>query len=128
MNVEMERGEWNSDTSNLACFFEVRKPAESSMGGPKRRFHKTGFMTFPERLFGFLECEEFRDTIWWNSDGDTFGIDPKGFAEKVLKKHCNGMKFESFRKSLSRWGFNRHIDTASRENISCVPVMCTSSV
>jgi hypothetical protein len=63
-------------------------------------------MTFPEKLFGFLECAEFRDTIWWNSDGDDFGIDPKGFTEKVLKKHFKGIQFESFRKRLNRWGFN----------------------
>jgi hypothetical protein len=66
-------------------------------------------MTFPDMLFGFLECEEFRDTIWWNADGDAFGIEPQGFTEKVLKKHCEGMKFESFRKNLNRFGFKKYI-------------------
>jgi hypothetical protein len=104
--MEMERGERNSDTSNLDSRFE-----DSLMGDPNSATEhpgETGFMRrFPERLFGFLECEEFSDTIWWTSEGEAFGIDPKGFTEKVLKKHFHGMKFESFRKSLNRWGFHR---------------------
>jgi hypothetical protein len=64
-------------------------------------------MTFSERLFGFLEREEFRDSIWWNSDGDVFNIDPKRFTEKVLKKQGRGVLLESFTRSLHRWGFKR---------------------
>jgi hypothetical protein len=127
MNMEMERGERNSDTSNLDSSFvdrdgssSLRRTAESSSGGHDSATEptgETGFVTFPERLFGFLECEEFRDTIWWNSDGNVFGIDPKGFTEKVLKKHCQGMQFESFTRSLNRWGFWMVVDAYFPNNV-----------
>jgi hypothetical protein len=122
MNVERDRGERNSDNSNLDSRFEVRirKPTFVNGSSSLRRTTKSSTCdpksSFPERLFGFLECEEFRDAIWWNSDGDAFGIDPKGFTEKLLKKHCQGMKFESFTRSLNRWGFKMVVDECFPNN------------
>jgi hypothetical protein len=88
--MDMERGgKQNSDTSNLDSRFELRKLTnvdrdgssslrrtdESSPGGPNSATEHPGKTVF--RTFGFLECEEFGDTIsleferrclWYRSD------------------------------------------------------------
>lgn len=47
------------------------------------------------------------DSMWWLPDGDSFCLIPVVFAEKVLDKHFQGTKFESFTRKLNRWGFKR---------------------
>jgi HSF-type DNA-binding len=65
--------------------------------------HEKSQCTFPEKLMELLEEETSRDSMWWLSGGDAFTIVPKNFAEKVLDKHFQGTKFESFTRKLNRW-------------------------
>jgi hypothetical protein len=126
MKPEIERGDSRFELRTPTLVdrdgsSSLRTTAESSSGDPNssatEHSGQTVSMTFPERLFGFLECEEFRDTIWWNSDGDVFNIDPKLFTERVLKRQCRGVQFESFTRSLHRWGFKRIVDKCFPKNV-----------
>lgn len=59
---------------------------------------------------GVLNSHEFDDAIKWNKTGDAICIFSKPFTDKVLTKHFQGTKFESFTRKLNRWGFKRAID------------------
>ena len=60
-------------------------------------------ITFPERLMALLDQEVEKDALSWLDDGDGFYIRPKIFSERVLNKHFQGTKFESFTRKLNRW-------------------------
>lgn len=72
------------------------------------------FMTFPERLQAFLDDPDikgdYEDCFQWNPSGSAFCIHPSQFSEKILQKHFQGTKFESFTRKLNRWGFKRIVD------------------
>lgn len=68
---------------------------------------ETGYMSFPEKIMMLLNKTIAIDAMWWLSDGDAFCILPIPFTEKVLDKHFQGTKFESFTRKLNRWGFKR---------------------
>jgi HSF-type DNA-binding len=68
---------------------------------------ESGFMSFPEKIMMLLNKRLAKDAMWWLPDGDAFCILPVPFTEKVLDKHFQGTKFESFTRKLNRWGFKR---------------------
>lgn len=68
---------------------------------------ESGFMSFPEKIMMLLDKKLAPDSMWWIPDGDAFCILPVPFTEKVLDKHFQGTKFESFTRKLNRWGFKR---------------------
>jgi HSF-type DNA-binding len=63
----------------------------------------SGLLPFPEKLMSLLDGEEMSDSMWWLPDGDSFCLVPVVFAERVLDKHFQGTKFESFTRKLNRW-------------------------
>ena len=65
--------------------------------------YESGFMSFPEKLMTLLDGDEVNECMWWLKDGDSFCLIPLSFAEKVLDKHFQGTKFESFTRKLNRW-------------------------
>lgn len=77
---------------------------------------ESGFMSFPEKIMMLLNKELASDAMWWLPDGDAFCILPAPFTEKVLDKHFQGTKFESFTRKLNRWGFKRVADDGIPSN------------
>jgi len=59
--------------------------------------------TFPERLMELLDNGTEEEAMWWLDDGDGFCVLPKLFPERVLDRHFQGTKFESFTRKLNRW-------------------------
>jgi hypothetical protein len=59
--------------------------------------------SFPERLMDLLEDEAEPEALWWLDGGDCFCVAPKPFGDRVLNKHFQGTKFESFTRKLNRW-------------------------
>jgi hypothetical protein len=68
---------------------------------------EVGTQTFPEKLYQLLQGDEMKDSMWWLPDGDAFCLVPMLFAHKVLDRHFQGTKLESFTRKLNRWGFKR---------------------
>lgn len=64
-------------------------------------------LTFPEKLMELLNCEECQDAMCWLPNGNAFALHPTIFMNKILPKHFEGTKFESFTRKLNRWGFKR---------------------
>lgn len=63
----------------------------------------SGLLPFPEKLMALLDGNKVSDAMWWLPDGDAFCLIPVVFAEKVLDRHFQGTKFESFTRKLNRW-------------------------
>lgn len=81
---------------------EKRKDMHKKLMEEESKFDSC-FMSFPEKLMSLLNSEEVKECMWWLNDGDSFCLEPAGFAEKVLDKHFQGTKFESFTRKLNRW-------------------------
>ena len=64
-------------------------------------------LTFPEKLMDLLNREESRDGLSWFPGGKSFAIHRVPFLKKILPKHFESTKFESFTRKLNRWGFKR---------------------
>lgn len=66
---------------------------------------------FPLKLHYLLqqaEKERFEDIISWVNDGAAFKVhDPKAFLEKVMPNYFDQSKYESFRRQLNLYGFQR---------------------
>jgi hypothetical protein len=60
-------------------------------------------VTFPEKLLDLLNSEEDKKSLWWLSDGKSFGIESKRFKQTILAQNFQGSKFESFTRKLARW-------------------------
>jgi hypothetical protein len=98
---------------------EVHRSAPSTTHDPEEaKPSATGddadVTTFPLKLLSFLQNKDFEDVMWWFPTGDAFCVVPKEFSERVLEKHFQGTKFESFTRKLNRWGFKKigHPDVA----------------
>jgi HSF-type DNA-binding len=68
----------------------------------------SGLLPFPEKLMSLLDGDKVSDAMWWLPDGDSFCLIPVVFAERVLDKHFQGTKFESFTRKLNRWYVRPH--------------------
>mmetsp|Transcript_530 Transcript_530/g.799 ORF Transcript_530/g.799 Transcript_530/m.799 type:complete len:685 (-) Transcript_530:136-2190(-) len=64
-------------------------------------------LTFPEKLYELLNVKDCQDAICWLPNGNAFALHPTMFIKKILPKHFEGTKFESFTRKLNRWGFKR---------------------
>ena len=66
---------------------------------------------FPQKLHFLLNQAEkggFDHIISWVNDGAAFKVhDPKAFLEKVMPNYFDQSKFESFRRQLNLYGFQR---------------------
>jgi hypothetical protein len=65
----------------------------------------SGLLPFPEKLMSLLDgkCDTVSDAMWWLPDGDAFCLIPSVFTERVLDKHFQGTKFDSWTRKLNRW-------------------------
>jgi len=64
-------------------------------------------LTFPEKLMELLNTKNCQDAMCWLPNGNGFALHPTSFMKKILPKHFEGTKFESFTRKLNRWGFKR---------------------
>jgi len=63
---------------------------------------------FLNSLYNSLENPHYHDGMCWDTDGRAFIIkNPTFIAERILKEEFNGMKFTSFIRQLSYYGFQR---------------------
>ena len=90
---------------------ETTKPEEPSTAKAKvdSAVLPENIITFPMKLRSLLDDEQFKDVIWWLPGGEAFCIAPADFSERILEKHFQGTKFESFTRKLNRWGFRKAI-------------------
>lgn len=82
------------------------KPATSEMKKKARSLNGRR-LTFPDKLMNLLNSTDFQDSMCWLRNGNGFALHPNVFMKKILPKHFEGTKFESFTRKLNRWGFKR---------------------
>lgn len=88
---------------------QTTEPASTATGKVDPAVLPVNMITFPMKLRQLLDNEQFKDVIWWLPGGEAFCITPVDFSERILEKHFQGTKFESFTRKLNRWGFRKAI-------------------
>lgn len=90
--------------------FDEKESKDSTRNATGRR------LTFPEKLYELLKVNDCQDAICWLPNGNAFALHPTIFIKKILPKHFEGTKFESFTRKLNRWGFKRIAGEDAPEN------------
>lgn len=74
-------------------------------------------LKFPQKLMEILQTGGISTrAIWWISNGTAFAMDSKRLFEDVLCENFKGIKYESFLRTLRRWGFKRLPGTHENSN------------
>lgn len=63
----------------------------------------SSLLPFPGKLMSLLDgkCDTVSDAMLWFPDGDAFCLIPSVFTERVLDKHFQGAKFDSWTRKLN---------------------------
>lgn len=79
---------------------------------------------FPQRLMEVLLNGTAKESIWWISDGTAFAIDRKKFSSDIITKEFYGIKYDSFLRTLRRWGFKRvrNVSLGTNTTAYCHPL------
>lgn len=72
--------------------------------------------TLPTKLMNILNSRTCIDSIWWALDGKAFAINTQKFSHEVLERDFDGMKLNSFYRTLRKWGFQRVYTQNHQEN------------
>ena len=64
--------------------------------------------TFVQKLYSVLSFEAYSNIISWNPSGLCFKVHNKDkFIDTILPELCESIKWKSFLRQLSSWGFKR---------------------
>lgn len=68
-------------------------------------------LSFPEQLLSLLGNDNIT-AIRWSESGKEIEIHEPDLQEEILNKFMFGLKFDTFRRKLNRWGFKRAISNS----------------
>lgn len=105
-NASLKSGSDEEEKVGGKAFSSSRNEDEDEEDSTSNLFRmNSGLLPFPEKLMSLLDgkCDTVADAMWWLPDGDAFCLIPTLFAERVLDKHFQGTKFDSWTRKLNRW-------------------------
>ncbi len=105
----------NEATDTAMTVAGVKGSATDSDEGAKKRMDIFE-STFPHKLYHILQSPDFKDTITWMPNGQSWRmIDRKEFSLQVLPLFFRHRKYSSFKRQLSGWEFVRGFEESGAD-------------